>query len=231
MHQGQRINEKKIVGEKAAEYIKDGMTVGLGTGSTVAYTIHKISERIKTEGIRIEGVSTSHQTSELAKSLGIQMKDLNEVTTIDLTIDGVDEFDPTFNGIKGGGGALLFEKIVAYASDYNIWIADHSKAVSQLGGFPLPVEVLPFGYSHLQKRLEEKGFHPVLRLNKESGEPYITDSSNFILDCKMNGIKDPEGVSEWLNNQPGVIENGLFLQTVHHIIIAEGTNITEKRRG
>lgn len=222
--------EKQIVGEKAADYVDNGMIVGLGTGSTIAYTIHKLSERIKTEGLKITGVSTSNQTSELASSLGIPMKELNEVSTIDLTIDGVDEFDPEFNGVKGGGGALLFEKIVAKASKYNIWVADSSKAVEKLGAFPLPVEVLPFGYKHLEQRLKENGYNPTLRQDKNSDQPYRTDSGNYILDCHMNEISAPEEVSHWLNSQPGVIENGLFINIVDHIILADGESVIEKKR-
>ena len=224
-------DEKRFVGEKAAEYVENGMIVGLGTGSTIAYTILKLGERIQSEKLNISGVTTSHRTSALAESVGIKMTNINAVKSIDLTIDGVDEFDPSFNGIKGGGGALLFEKIVANASKRNIWVADHTKAVQHLGAFPLPVEVLPFGYTHLLKCFKEEGLHPELRMDKDANETYLTDSGNYILDCHLGTITSGEELSQWLNNQTGVIENGLFLQTTDHIIVAKGDKITELTRG
>ncbi|TCP29233.1 ribose-5-phosphate isomerase [Scopulibacillus darangshiensis] len=214
--------EKQLVGERAADYIRDGMIVGLGTGSTIAFTIKKLGERLKRETLNITCVSTSNQTSELAKSLGIPMKELNEVSHIDLTIDGVDEFDPQLNGIKGGGGALLFEKIVAKASKSNIWVADGSKEVDILGAFPLPVEVLPFGSQHTARAIREKGLDPKLRMDGEN--PYRTDSRNFILDCHIGKITEPERLSQWLNALPGVIENGLFINIVGKVLIPEGDN-------
>ncbi len=223
--------EKRLVGEKAADYVENNMIVGLGTGSTIAHTILKLGARIQAGELNITGVSTSHRTSILAESVGINMKSINEVEAIDLTIDGVDEFDPEFNGIKGGGGALLFEKIVASASKTNIWVADHTKAVKKIGGFPLPVEVLPFGYSHVFKRLSEKGFNPKLRKERDSSDIYKTDSGNYILDCSMGLIHSPENLSMWLNGQPGIIENGLFLQMADRIIVAEGEAIVEYKRG
>ncbi|MBM7643871.1 ribose 5-phosphate isomerase A [Scopulibacillus daqui] len=215
----QQTYEKKMVGEKAAEYIKDGMIVGLGTGSTVAFTTKKLADRIKAENLSIQAVSTSHATSKLAESLGISLLDLNDVQKIDLTIDGCDEFDPELNGIKGGGGALLFEKIVAQASDRNIWVADASKAVNQLGAFPLPVEVLRFGWRHMFRAMEEKGLHPKLRMNGE--EPFLTDSKNYILDCHAKAIDDAKALAGWLNALPGVVENGLFINICDQVLAAD----------
>ena len=150
-----KMNEKKIAAEKSIQFIKDGMTLGLGTGSTVFFLVNKLAELVK-QGLNIKCVSTSNQTSELAKSLGIKIVNLNEVDHIDLTIDGADEVDKNLNGIKGGGGALLFEKIVAAASEQVIWIVDSSKYVSKLGKFPLPVEVIPFGSNHLFTEIYRK---------------------------------------------------------------------------
>ncbi len=149
-----KMNEKQLAAEKSVEFIKDGMTLGLGTGSTVFFLVNKLAELVK-DGLKIKCVSTSNQTSELAKSLGIKITKFNEVDIIDLTIDGADEVDKNLNGIKGGGGALLFEKIVASASNQVIWIVDSSKFVKKLGKFPLPVEVIEFGSNHLLKRFIE----------------------------------------------------------------------------
>ncbi|MGV3487277.1 MAG: ribose-5-phosphate isomerase RpiA [Tuberibacillus sp.] len=220
----QKTAEKKLVGETAASYIEDGMTVGLGTGSTVYFTILKLAERIKNENLSIQAVSTSKRTTELAESNGIYIMDLNDVSKVDLTIDGCDEFDPQLAGIKGGGGALLFEKIVAFASDKNIWVADSSKAVEQLGRFPLPVEVLPFGANHNFNRFEEKGLHPVFRKN-EDGSLYVTDSGNWIIDLHLGKIEDPERLSLWLNGQPGVIENGLFINIADKVIFVQNEEV------
>lgn len=224
----QKSFEKKVVGEFAASYIKDGMTVGLGTGSTVAFLIKKLGERVKKENLHIRAVSTSSSTSELAKSLNIQVLDLNDVPSIDLTIDGVDEFDPKFNGIKGGGGALLYEKIVARASDYNIWIADAGKEVSALGAFPLPVEVLPFGYKHTFRKLEAMGLSPEVRYR--DGGIYVTDSHHYIIDCHVKTIPDPDALSATLNSLPGVMENGLFIGIADEILLANGTEVKKLKK-
>ena len=221
--------EKKLVGEKAAAYVEDGMIVGLGTGSTVYFTILKLAERVQKENLTIQAVSTSKRTTELAEANGIKIYDLNDVPKVDLTIDGCDEFDPQLSGIKGGGGALLFEKIVATASDKNIWVADSSKAVEQLGRFPLPVEVLPFGAQHLFRLFEKEGLKPVFRTNPD-GSPYMTDSGNWIIDLHLGRIDDPETLSSWLNGQPGVIENGLFLNIADCVILANGENVKTLKR-
>ena len=143
------VNEKELVGVAAAQYVEDGMVVGLGTGSTAYYLITELGRRMKEEGLTFTGVPTSIQSAELAANLDIPIASLNDVAKIDLTIDGTDEFDPQLNGIKGGGGAHLIEKIIAVNSDRVIWICDHSKQVDQLGTFPLPVEVIPAASQHL----------------------------------------------------------------------------------
>lgn len=210
--------EKQLAGEYAAGYVQDGMIVGLGTGSTVYFTIKKIAERVKEEGLKLTFVSTSAHSTELAESLGLRIHSLNEVQEIDLTIDGCDEFDPSLNGIKGGGGALLFEKIVATASKQNIWVADRAKEVETLGAFPLPVEVLQFGSSHTLRKLEETGC--ALKIRKQAnGEIFLSDSQNLIVDMQMGKIEDPVQLSQWLNAIPGVVENGLFISIADQVIL------------
>ena len=157
------MNLKEVVGKEAVNYVKDGMIVGLGTGSTVFYFVHTLAEKVK-EGLNIEMVSTSIQTVELAKSLGLVIKELEEIDHIDLAVDGVDEIDKNSNAIKGGGAALFREKIVADIAEKIIWIFDESKDVEKLGNFNLPVEILPFGYSHTIRKMEKLGLNPVLRL-------------------------------------------------------------------
>ncbi len=217
------MNEKQLAAEKSIEFIKDGMTVGLGTGSTVFYLINKLSEVVK-QGLKIKCVSTSKQTSKLAKSLGIKIVNLNEVDHIDITIDGADEVDKNLNGIKGGGGALLFEKIVAAASKNVIWIVDSSKFVEKLGKFPLPVEVIPFGSIHLMNRFKDLGYNPTLR-NNENGN-FITDSGNEIIDIHLNEIQDSIKLEQEIKRLAGVVEVGLFNNIANMVIVGK-ENSTE----
>lgn len=210
------MNEKAAVGEQAAkEYIKDGMIVGLGTGSTVYYTIVKIAEMIR-NGLTISGVATSVQTEKLAKSLGIPLLDLNMVEKIDIAIDGADEIDPQFYAIKGGGGALLREKLIAKHADQFIVVVDSKKMVKKLGSFPLPVEVVPFGAKLTEKTIQQFGCKTVIR--KKEGKPFVTDNGNYIIDCYFSSINQPKELAEALNCVPGVVENGLFIDMVHHVI-------------
>ena len=202
------MNLKEVVGKKAVDYVKDGMNVGLGTGSTVFYFVHALADRVK-EGLNVEMVSTSIQTVELAKSLGLSIKELEEIDHIDLAVDGVDEIDKNFNAIKGGGAALFREKIVADIAKEVIWIYDESKDVEKLGKFNLPVEILPFGYSHTVRKLTEAGLNPVIR--KKDGEILITDNHNYIADLHLGYGFDIEEVKEKLANIVGVVEHGLFL--------------------
>ena len=159
------MNLKQMVGIEAAKYVEDGMIVGLGTGSTAKFMVDEIGRRVKEEGLSIVGVTTSKETEKQALALGIPLKSIDEVPYVDLTIDGADEISADFQGIKGGGAALLFEKIVATYSKKCIWIVDKSKMVDDLGAFPLPVEVVPYGSRQLVHLFEEKGYHPTLRLN------------------------------------------------------------------
>ena len=202
------MNLKEVVGKEAVKYVEDGMIVGLGTGSTVFYFVHALADRVK-EGLNIQMVSTSIQTVELAKSLGLNIKELEEIDHIDLAVDGVDEIDKNFNAIKGGGAALFREKIVADIANEVIWIYDESKDVEKLGKFNLPVEILPFGYSHTVRKLTEAGLNPVLR--KKDGEILITDNHNYIADLHLGYGFDIEEVKEKLANIVGVVEHGLFL--------------------
>ena len=202
------MNLKEVVGKEAVKYVEDGMIVGLGTGSTVFYFVHALADRVK-EGLNIQMVSTSIQTVELAKSLGLNIKELEEIDHIDLAVDGVDEIDKNLNAIKGGGAALFREKIVADIAKEVIWIYDESKDVEKLGKFNLPVEILPFGYSHTVRKLTEAGLNPVIR--KKDGEILITDNHNYIADLHLGYGFDIEEVKQKLANIVGVVEHGLFL--------------------
>ena len=213
---------KRISGEKAAEYVKDGMVVGLGTGSTVYYTILKLGEMVK-DGLDIIGIPTSIETERLARELGIKISTLDEHPEIDLTIDGADEIDPELNLIKGGGGALFREKIVASASKMEIIVADERKLVNKLGErFHLPVEVVPFSYSVVFRRLDSMGLNPTLR--KKNDEIYITDNGNYIIDCHTGPIENPKELEKDLNLIPGVVENGLFIGLAHIAIVGTRKN-------
>lgn len=217
------MNEKQIAGEKAIEYIKEGMTVGLGTGSTVYYTIMKLGELVR-NGLRITAVSTSEKTTKLAEAQGIKISDINDVQKIDLTIDGADEIDNDFNGIKGGGGALLYEKIVALNSEKSIWVVDSTKLVTQLGKFPLPVEVVQFGAKKTFDRFSALGFNPVFRMNGLSH--YITDSGNFIIDLRLGKIENAMKLEQIINSIPGVVECGLFIGIARTIIVGKNDGPT-----
>jgi len=208
---------KKIAGEKAAEYVENGMIVGLGTGSTVEYTIKKIAEMVK-NGLDIKGIPTSMHTKKIAKEFNIPLTDLEENPVIDITIDGADEVDQNLNLIKGGGGALAREKIVAYHSKKEIIVIDETKIVKGLGvNCPLPVEVLKYGWSSTKKVLEDFGC--AVQLRKIMNDPYLTDNSNYIIDCEFEMIESPEQLEKDINNIPGVVENGLFISLVDEVIV------------
>jgi len=211
-----RDTEKKLAAEKATEFVESGMVVGFGTGSTVFFAINKLGELVR-NGLNMKAVSTSDATTELAQSLGIKLISIDEVSQIDLTIDGADEADRSFNGIKGGGGALLFEKIVALSSKVNIWIIDSGKLVDKLGKFPLPVEVIPFGYKRVFEKLKTMNLNPELR--KKGNELFFTDSGNYIIDLQLNEIEDAEKWDKDLKLITGVVETGLFINIPDKIII------------
>lgn len=212
------MNLKEVVGLKAAEYVKDGMIVGLGTGSTAYYLVKELGRRVKEEGLNITGVVTSSKTEEQARELGIPLKKIDEVDAVDLTIDGADEISADFQGIKGGGAALLFEKIVATYSKDCIWIVDESKMVDQLGKFPLPVEVIPYGSHNLFRLFEAKGYHPTWR-KTEDDEILTTDGGHYIIDLHLEVIEDPKALAEELDHLVGVVEHGLFIDMISHVIV------------
>ncbi len=221
------ISEKQRSAEAACEYVKDGMIVGLGTGSTAEFAVKKIGELVR-NGLSIRGIPTSDATKILAESEGIPLIDFSETMFIDLTIDGADEIDANLNMIKGGGAALLREKIVASASREEIIIVSGSKLVQQLGTFPLPVEVIPFGWQVVFNQLESLQGNPELRLKQ--GQPSVTDQGNFIVDCHFRKIENPEQLEQHLNMIPGVVENGLFINLCTRMIMADGENIIIKNR-
>ncbi|MBB2955140.1 ribose 5-phosphate isomerase A [Bifidobacterium commune] len=211
---------KKAAGIEAAKFIKDGMVAGLGTGSTVRFLVDELGRRTQEEGLQFTGVTTSRRTAEQAKGYGIKIVDVDDVDHIDISIDGADEVDKNFNGIKGGGAALLWEKIVNENSNYNMWIVDASKVVDLIGQFPLPVEVIPYGSGHVLKKFEEKGYKPVLRKGAD-GTEVRTDENNFIIDLHMDRIEQPHDLAEDLINTVGVVEHGLFLNRVDKVIVGD----------
>lgn len=222
------ISEKQRAAEAAVEYVKDGMIVGLGTGSTTEFAVKKLGERVR-DGLAIRGIPTSDVTKVQAEEEGIPLIDFSETMYIDLTIDGADEIDINLNMIKGGGAALLREKIVASASKEEIIIVSHEKFVKQLGSFPLPVEVIPFGWQIIFNQLETLGGSPDLRLKQ--GQPLLTDQGNYIIDCRFRQIIDASQLEQRLNMIPGVVENGLFTGLCTRMIMAEGEKIVVKERG
>jgi ribose 5-phosphate isomerase A len=222
---GERDEEKRVAAEAALAEVKEGMTLGLGTGSTAAWFVRGLGERVQ-RGLRIRGVPTSSRTRELAFRLGIPIVDLAAAPRIDLAVDGADEIDPALRLIKGGGGALLYEKIVASAAERFVVIADSSKAVSRLGGMPLPVEVVPFAVPLVERRVRALGGQPVLRQG-EGGAPFVTDAGHHILDVRID-LPDPEATAAALRAIPGVVEHGLFLGMAHEVLIARGAQIVRR---
>ena len=225
---------KFVAAKKAVEFVEDGMRVGLGTGSTAAWMVRCLGEMVRDEGLRIKGVPTSVRTAELARNVGIDVISLDDAKWLDLTIDGADEFDGDLNLIKGGGGALLQEKIVATASDQMIVIADVGKEVETLGQFALPVEVIPFGWQTTQALVEETlismdvlGRQATLRMN--GARPFITDEGNYILDLHLKRIGNVRQTALILNQMPGVVENGLFIDICDAVVIGFGDGRVEVR--
>lgn len=215
---------KYICAARAAEFVQSGMKVGLGTGSTAAWLVKVLGEKVQKGELTFQGVPTSTRTDELARQVGIEVITLQEAGWLDVTIDGADEFDSALNLIKGGGGALLQEKIVAKASDRMIVIADAAKRVDALGAFPLPVEVTPFGWpltqKHVANTLADLGYEPKDISPRMNGDAlYVTDEGNHILDIKMGVIKDAPLLAATLNNLAGVVETGLFIDICSSVVI------------
>lgn len=222
------MEQKRIVGEKATEYIKDGMILGLGTGSTAYYMIKKVGELVQ-NGMNLKAVATSKGTENLAKELNIPLVEIDEIDKIDLCIDGVDEIDKDFNAIKGGGGALFREKIVASLANEVIWIMDDSKLVHSIGAFPLPIEVLPYGYTQVIRKLKEYSFNPKIRV--KDGNIFVTDNGNYIVDLHIGKQMDIPDVYNKVIGITGVLEIGLFINMCKRIIVAtdRGTKVIENK--
>ena len=220
---------KEIAGRKAVDLVEDGMRLGLGTGSTVHFSILRLAERIRSEGIEVRCVPTSVDTERKAAALGIPLVPLDEVEQIDLTIDGADEIDARFDMIKGGGGALLREKVVASISRREAIVVGASKVVDRLGTtFPLPVEVVPFAIAPVSRALARLGCTPVLR--QAQGKPRLTDNGNAILDCRFEqGIPDAAQLEKRIASIPGVVESGLFVGLAHVLFIGREDGTCEVR--
>jgi ribose 5-phosphate isomerase A len=218
------MNFKKIAAEKAVEFVKDGMTIGLGTGSTAYWAIQSIGEMVR-RGLRVKAIPTSTSTEKLAKELNIPMASFSDVSQIDLTIDGADEIDRDKNLIKGGGGALLREKIVAYNSNEFIVIADESKLVTTLGKFPLPIEIVPFGAKLTLMQLTQ---HCDAEIRKEHDKIVVTDNGNYIVDCYFGSINDPKSLDSELKAITGVLETGIFFkEKVSKVIVGYSSGIVK----
>jgi ribose 5-phosphate isomerase A len=216
------MNLKQSAGEKAVEFVRDGMIIGLGTGSTVYWTIRRLGASVK-DGLKIRAVPTSANTENLCRESGIPLTDFSEVGELDLTIDGADEISPNLDLIKGGGGALLREKLVAAASKRLIIVADESKLVTNLGAFRLPVEVVPFGWQTTARRIENLDLKATRRLNE--AKPFLTDNGNYILDCACGKIENPAKLHSELKLLTGVVETGLFTKMASTAVIAGASGI------
>ena len=234
--------EKKAAARASLAFVHDGDIVGLGSGSTAEYAVRFLGERIQA-GLKIRGIPSSQRTKELAESAGIPLTTLEEFPNIDVTIDGADEIDPELQLIKGGGGALLREKIVASASKRMVVIADSSKRVQILGKFPLPVEVIPMAEPLLSKKITALGASVKLRLKKISacegsgkphrdanGDPFVTDEGHHILDCHFGEIPDPRALARQLDSLTGIVEHGLFVDIATVALIGKGDDVVEFRR-
>jgi ribose 5-phosphate isomerase A len=224
-----RDQRKLEAAERALALVRPGMKLGLGSGSTAHHFVDLVGERVRA-GLDVRCVATSEATAAQAKALGIPLATLDEIPELDLTVDGADEIDPKLSLIKGGGGALLREKIVASASNRMVVIADSTKLVTRLGAFPLPIEVVPFGLAATRRHIEhvfgELGLSGPIRLRGESS-PFVTDGGHHILDCALGAIADPEALSQILSPIPGVVEHGLFVGLARAAIIAgaEGVEV------
>ena len=224
---------KRLAAERAVEFVKNGMKLGLGTGSTAEFAVRKIGALLKEGRLQnIQAIPTSEATRKLAEEMGVPLIDFSKTTSLDLTIDGADESDGDLNLIKGGGGALLREKIVAAASKEVLIVADASKLVKVLGAFPLPVEVVKFGWQSVAERIQKLGTKKVV-LRQPTQTPFVTDNGNYVLDCHFQSIPNPKELDLQLNQIPGVVTNGLFIQLATHLILGQGgkTTIQERPKG
>jgi len=219
--------EKEAAGRAAAELVQEGEIVGLGTGSTAYFTIIALGERVKA-GLKIVGIPTSVQTGDLARTVGIPLTTLDDQPEIDITIDGADEVDPELNLIKGGGGALTREKVIATASKRMVVVADSSKVVPMLGKFPLPLEVIAFARTVVEKKISALGATPKLR-TRPDGSPFLTDNGNQIVDCGFRAIPDPPALARVLSDMPGVVEHGLFIHIAKLALVGRQGGVEELR--
>jgi ribose 5-phosphate isomerase A len=217
--------EKEAAARASLRFVSDGDIVGLGTGSTAAYAVRLLGERVRA-GLKIRGIPTSLRTAELATSLGIPLTTLDEFQQIDVAIDGADELDSQLQLIKGGGGALLREKIVASASRKFVVIADSTKQVPVLGKFPVPVEVIKFAQALVAKKIAALGAAVTVRTDS-LGKVFVTDEGNHILDCSFGRIPDPSALARQLETTPGVVEHGLFIGMVSVALVAKGDKVWE----
>jgi ribose 5-phosphate isomerase A len=220
--------EKEAAARASLRFVKDGQVVGVGTGSTAAYFIQLLGEQVK-NGLKIRSIPTSDRSREMAAELGIPLTTLDECQEIDVTVDGADEVDPQLRLIKGGGGALLREKIVASATKQLVIVADATKRVPVLGKFPLPVEVIKFAQALVAKEIQALGAAVELRRGAD-GKPFLTDENNHILDCRFGKIPDAEGLAQRLSDMPGVVEHGLFIGMASIVLVANGSEVVELRR-
>lgn len=225
---------KKAAAIEALRFVKPGMNIGLGTGSTANHFIEALGAKVK-EGLDVKGVATSKASKELAEKYGIPLTTLDASPHLDLTVDGTDEFDGEFRLIKGGGGALLFEKIVASSSRFMVVIADESKKVKTLGKFPLPVEVMRFGTNATAWKME-RAFNILkvdakLVLRVKDGKPFVTDGGHYIIDCAIGEIPEPERLEVMLKGIPGVAETGLFIGICGIVLMGTPKGVTEFKRG
>jgi ribose 5-phosphate isomerase A len=221
-------NEKKLAAQASMQFVQDGQIVGLGSGTTAAYAIRLLGERVQS-GLKIRAVPTSIRTRDLAKELRIPIATLDECPEIDLAIDGADEIDPQLRLIKGGGGAFLREKIVAAASRRFVVIADFSKQVDALGHFPVPVEIVPFAQTVVTRRMRAMGAAVTLR-QYSFGNAFVSDEGHQILDCHFERFPDPEALARELDSMPGVVEHGLFLGMADVALIGKGDTVVELKR-
>jgi ribose 5-phosphate isomerase A len=217
-------DEKQAAARASLRFVRDGQIVGLGSGSTATYVVQFLGERVRA-GLKIVGIPTSNKTRDLAASLGIPLTSLEQTPQIDVTIDGADEIDPQLSLIKGGGGALLHEKIVASASRHFVIIADSSKQVPTLGKFPLPIEVITFAQPLVKRKIEAFGASVTLRL--AGNAPFVTDEGHHILDCNFGAISDVPALARKLSDMPGIVEHGLFVHMASVVLIGKAKEVIE----
>ncbi|WP_130859372.1 ribose-5-phosphate isomerase RpiA [Gracilibacillus phocaeensis] len=221
-------NDKQTAAEAAIDYIKDGMIVGLGSGSTVNYMIEALAERIQREGLSIQTIPASKKSEQLATELGVPLTSFSEYKRVDIAIDGADEVDSDFQLLKGGGGSLVREKLIAAAADYFVVIVDQSKLVRQLGAFPLPVEVVPFAWKVTEQHIQQLGCRTSRRY--QGDHVFVSDNGNYIIDCSFEQITEPSELHQQLKTLTGVVDTGLFLNMADEVIAAEHGKLHIRKR-